>query len=68
MVICKCGHSVYSHGLFGCDCCGCTGPNILHQRLLESDRIRKACAQLAAADAAEKLQPVVIHTAVERSA
>lgn len=68
MVICKCGHSVYDHGLFGCDCCGCSRCTALEQRLLDSDRIRKTMTQLAAAEAAAKLQPVVIHPAVERTA
>lgn len=70
-VLCKCGHDVFEHGAFVCGAgCGCTEPttNILYQRLRDSDRIRKMCAQLAAAEAEQKLQPVVIHPEVERSA
>ena len=71
MTLCKCGHSVYDHGLSGCDCCGCglpEGMDVLHRRLLQSDRIRKQMTQLAAAEAEQRLQPVTIQPAVERSA
>jgi hypothetical protein len=68
VTLCKCGHSVYDHGLFGCDCCGCSRDTQLSDRLIASDRIRKTMAQLAAAEAEQKLQPVTIQPAVERSA
>ena len=65
--LCKCGHDGREHGLFGCDICGCSRCDVLHERLLDSDRIRKQMTQLAAAEAEAKLQPVVIH-AIDQTA
>jgi predicted nucleic acid-binding Zn-ribbon protein len=66
--LCKCGHDGREHGLFGCDICGCSRCDVLHERILDSDRIRKQMMQLAAAEAEARLHTVAIQPAVDRTA